>query len=333
MAFLREKDYYSIIAQDDLEQILEQARTISGDVGVRQQAEVTSIARIKECLIQRFKVNKIFNDLLTFNITSSYIWNNVVDFTAPAFDPTIVYTSQTVVYNTGTIAAPINQVFLKNAETSGYVAGILPTNLTYFSYVGDESLYFITPPADWDEDTVYPPTTSIVTYQYDYYIRTADVNGYGASAGPDAASGINIYEQWGDIGFPFWQQNNQGKSTDLYGAGTDPSNSTYWTKILDFTPYLVTGTWPNDSTKWTKGDARPASLVKIMVDLTLYLLHSIVTPNQVPRIRDDRYKAAEEWLKDAGKGNITPDLPWYTEDKQKGFSLRFGNSESQRYSY
>jgi hypothetical protein len=332
VAFLREKDYLKQIAKPHLEQILAQAEGVSGDADIRLMAEVTAIARAKEKLSNRFKVNKIFTDLLTFDITANYKWGDRLDFTAPVFDPTIVYSASTLlVYNIGTLAVPVNKVFQKNSTTASYVAGALPTNNTFFDLRGDESIYYLTPPSDWDEDVSYPPSTGIVTYKHEYYIRTANTSGYNITGQPHSDNNnLSIYSMWGDVGVINF---NPQISIDPYGNNATPENTQYWTKILDFTPYFIVGIWPSDNTKWTKGDNRSLTLVKAVIDLALYVLHGVINPNQVPQLRDVRYKEAEQWLDDCATGNIVPDLPTFTEDPQKGISMRFGSNPPTTHSY
>jgi phage gp36-like protein len=328
VAYLREKDYLNQFAQAQLEQLLKQARQIQGDPEVRLAAEVASIERVKDRLRQRYKVDKTFTDLQTFNINTSYKWNDRIDFTADPFDATKTYsTGETVLYNVGSASMPSNKVYLKNSTAA--TAGTLPTNTTYFTWVGDESIYYITPPAQWDEDVAYPVNTGTCTYKHEYYLRTAEsytVTGQGQS------NQISIYDQWADVGFVNTAYPTNASNIAPYGNLTTPENIQYWTKILDFTPYLVSGSWPSDSSKWTKGDNRSYTLIETVVSLSLYLLHGMCA-RQIPPLIEVRYKNAEQWLVDAAKGEISPDLPTFTEDHQKGFSIRFGSNPQTFHSY
>jgi hypothetical protein len=330
VAYLREKDYFNQFAQSQLEQLLKQARQIQGDPEVRLAAEVAAIERVKERLRQRFKVDKVFSDLQTFNISSNYKWNDRIDFTAPLFDATKVYsTGETVLYNIGTASMPNNKVYLKNSTPA--TAGTLPTDTAYFSYVGDEAIYYLNPPPQWDEDVTYTANTGKCTYKHEYYLRTSETGGYSVT-GQNPTAQISIYDQWADVGFVNTAYPNNNINNAPYGNITTPENTQYWTKILDFTPYLVSGVWPNDSTVWTKGDNRSMTLVETVVSLSLYLLHGMC-PRSIPPLIDVRYKNAEQWLIDAAKGDIMPDLPTYTEDPQKGFSIRFGSNPQTFHSY
>lgn len=51
-------------------------------------------------------------------------------------------------------------------------------------------------------------------------------------------------------------------------------------------------------------------IVLFLVDITLYHLHSIISPDLIPELREKRYKSAIQWLKDVSKGIISvPGLP------------------------
>jgi phage gp36-like protein len=50
-------------------------------------------------------------------------------------------------------------------------------------------------------------------------------------------------------------------------------------------------------------------IVLYLVDITLYHLHSNISPDTIPELRESRYKAAITWCKDVAKGTISPILP------------------------
>jgi hypothetical protein len=57
------------------------------------------------------------------------------------------------------------------------------------------------------------------------------------------------------------------------------------------------------------GEARNAEVVMTMVDMVLYHIHSRINPGQVPKLRNDRYVDAKEWLKMVASGKLEPFLP------------------------
>lgn len=57
------------------------------------------------------------------------------------------------------------------------------------------------------------------------------------------------------------------------------------------------------------GDSRNAMVIMVMIDLSVYHLHSRISPGQVPQLRADRYQDALDWLKSVASGKLEPSLP------------------------
>lgn len=57
------------------------------------------------------------------------------------------------------------------------------------------------------------------------------------------------------------------------------------------------------------GDARNKEIVMYYVDMTLYHLHSRISPGQVPQTRHDRYTDALDWLMKVASGDYAAELP------------------------
>lgn len=74
--------------------------------------------------------------------------------------------------------------------------------------------------------------------------------------------------------------------------------------------------------KWIKGDNRSQQMVMVMIDIALYHLHSRISPRNIPELRVKRYDNAIDWLKKAGKGDITANLP--VKQVHQGSRIRFG---------
>lgn len=165
MSFLRDLDYHSIISEDNLNVILKQARGTLGDTAILANLERNNIAQMKNSLRGRFVVDDIFEEFATWNIATEYEYNDRLNWSATDYAAGTTYTSGTLLLYEGT-------VYEKNATTGGYVAGTLPTNATYFTNRGTDGIYYITPPAQWDEFTVYAEN-DLVTYKHRYYIATA----------------------------------------------------------------------------------------------------------------------------------------------------------------
>jgi hypothetical protein len=201
--------------------------------------------------------------------------------------------SALTVYTSGNLLLYLGRVYEKNAITASYVAGTLPTNTTFFTDRGKENIYYVTPPAEFDVDVEYTASTGIVTYDFYYYLRT-------------------------DV-------------TTSYEAGILPTDTSYWTRVIDLSPYAVTGHWPNETSFWTQGDNRDLSVVECVVDLTLYEIHANINPRQIPELRQARYERARDWLKDIRAGKFDLSLPG--DVAQQGYRIRFGSNTPNDLGY
>jgi hypothetical protein len=61
------------------------------------------------------------------------------------------------------------------------------------------------------------------------------------------------------------------------------------------------------------GNARNPIVIMYLIDIALYHLHSKLATRMIPKIREDRFLAAKEWLKLVRSGELNPDLPTHAE--------------------
>jgi phage gp36-like protein len=66
---------------------------------------------------------------------------------------------------------------------------------------------------------------------------------------------------------------------------------------------------PDPGPAWVQLDPRNAYLLLLLVDLTLYHVHSRNNPSKIPDLRRDRYDMALDWLKSARAGKMSTGLP------------------------
>ena len=117
-------------------------------------------------------------------------------------------------------------------------------------------------------------------------------------------------------------------------------------------PYVIpAGTLITNQTYWTLGDNRDAQMVQKLVDITLYHLHSLISPNNIPVLRIKRYIGEKEdrsidvkghvvypvysalgWLQDCVRGGDSePNLPKI--DPPKGERVMFAGNVRNENSY
>jgi hypothetical protein len=110
-----------------------------------------------------------------------------------------------------------------------------------------------------------------------------------------------------------------------------PTNATYFTAYgTNETLYdcilSATGRRPNETTYFTAIADRNPLLVRLMVDLVLYELHSRINPNNIPEFRIVRYDKAVRFLMDSvdTRKNVNPNFPLITFADDKGVDTIFG---------
>ena len=73
------------------------------------------------------------------------------------------------------------------------------------------------------------------------------------------------------------------------------------------------------------GDSRNPLIIMYMIDMALYHLHSSLAGRAIPKNREDRYRAALEWLTQVNHDKLDPTLP-KLPDPNTDPSWRFGNN-------
>jgi phage gp36-like protein len=69
------------------------------------------------------------------------------------------------------------------------------------------------------------------------------------------------------------------------------------------------------------GTARHKTVMRYMIDIALYELHTRISFRQIPDIRIERYNLAMQWLKDVREGKISLDLPILPEDNPQNIGI------------
>jgi hypothetical protein len=103
-----------------------------------------------------------------------------------------------------------------------------------------------------------------------------------------------------------------------------------------------TGNLPTNTSYFTAGDNRNAKIVQVTVDVTLYNIHSKISPRNIPDVRRVRYDGfgnkrdsenAIRYLEKVQKGDITPNLPIISTDDQNTHRAAYGTSDNTAYKY
>ena len=343
MGFLRSFDYYVTIQPQSLTRLFGAATAAGLNAAlVQQDAEEDAEEEISRELRPRFNLAVAFAPTLPFAYGATYSANQLVELNAAAFSASTVYiANQQVSFTDG-------NVYICILTTT---AGILPTNATYWKLLGQQNaLYFIPFPYPLFnlEDGIYSVGSPVFWNGKIYTalratgsITANDALQYGLiqnvpppNVFPDDANyGSNV---WG-VGTPYsvtvlLPGQNYGNMTawsavTTYGQGNIISYANQlWQSLINGNTNKIPGV---DIVSWqpvafTLGDNRDRSLVKYMVDIALYHIHSSISPQNVPALRERRYRKATEWIEETKEGHNQPTFPEL--QPTQGTATRFGGN-------
>lgn len=185
---LRDNDYLRAIQADNLAQVIESNQQIKLDVEQSAQSEMISY------LAQRYLINQIFTDTKVFDISATYNGNQLVEWTAPIFSATTVYTTdQYVVYNG----------YIYKSISGSAAHAFLPAEWTQICL--DKTLFYaLLPNAEYSNTTTY---------------NIGDIVYYNNIAYTCTTSCVGILP----TNTQFWTVGSAYTVTGFY-----PDNTTYW---------------------------------------------------------------------------------------------------------
>ena len=371
MTFLRKRDYFSEIREQDLDDVLKQAsqKTSFTPDKVRQENEQNTQEVVETMIRHRYDVRKIFKDILTFNLADTFQINDLVEYSEPAYDATITY----VVGDRRSFSQTVSGVLLDDIFKANTIIG---TPEAFDSAKWDKrtenfSLYFVLQPTTNNlPDTAFAFTTNNFTNDHDIidgwdktntiflkriesrikiYYTSADRNNDTDSIGivdfdPATLEEFGIHDHHHEN--HLHQQNHIGGH---HGPAFDPAIKTFPTNIpiqfgTDSENSLsgdisITGFIPKDqlwdvvpSNFFTKGDNRSRLMKKILVNLAIFELHKLINPRNIPDLRGEAKDDAMDLLKKIEKGTITADLPIFFEEN-KGQAITHNSNFPLRHSY
>lgn len=287
MSYLIQKDYLKQIQVDNLNQI------IGSDPTILSSAELAAMEEITSYLTQKYDLASEFQDLDTYNPANVYKSANRVYLDAPAYSSSATYALNNLCLQAG------NVYICTTAITVGE-----PFNASHWTLLGAQySIFFaVFPQPLFDYKNVYPKGSQVFWKDSIYTAQQA----------------TNILSQNSQIQFSSIQALPvQNVFPD------DPVNgSAFWGTGTAYSVPAFTSL--SDTTYWTAGDNRSQQMVMTMVDIALYHVHSRISPRNIPDLRVKRYDEARSWLKSAGKGDITANLP--VKQIATGGRIRFGGN-------
>lgn len=366
MSFLRKTDYFTEIRESDLDVILKQITqsTSFTPTKVREENEKNVQEIVEAQISHRYDVKKIFKDILTFSLADTFQINDLVEYSEPAYDDLITYTTG----DRRSFSETVNNVLLDDIFEANTDIGTPETfaPAKWDKITENFSLYFALQPTTGNlPDTAFAFTKNAFTGNHEtvlgwdktktIFLKRIEsrIKIYYTSANRDNDTdsiGIVDFNPAVLDHFHHFDHNDHTIHHTTGHQTFDPSIKIFPTNI----PILpgtdrenslsgdlsIIGFIPKDTT-WdvvpsnffTKGDNRSRLIKKILVNLAIFELHKLINPRNIPDLRGEAKDDAMSILKDIKKGTITPpDLPIFF-DEDRGQSITFSSNPKLRHQY
>ena len=372
MSFLRLRDYFTEIREQDLDVILKELSQTTSftPTKVREENEQNMQETVEAMIRHRYDVVKIFKDILTFNLADTFQINDLVEYSEPAYDATITYiTGDRRSFSETVNSVLLDEIFKANTNI-GTPEAFDPTK--WDKITENFSLYFALQPTTGNlPDTAFSFTTNNFTGNHDLidgwdktktiflkriestikiYYSSADRDNDTDSIGvvdfdPEILNEIEEHQRHGHHHRRHRQNHTKGHHGPLFDPaiktfptnipilfGTDTENSLSGElSIIGFiTKDQVWDVVPSNF--FTKGDNRSRLIKKILVNLSIFELHKLINPRNIPDLRGEAKDDATSLLQDIKNGKISPDLPIFF-DEEKGQSITFSSNLKLRHQY
>lgn len=284
MSYLIPSDYQKQIQTDNLNQVTTTTPSI------RIAAELAAQAEAISYLVQKYDTSQEFTDTNAYNPALNYNAADRVYLDAPAYSASSAYTINSLALQSGSVYLCTTAIV--TPETF---------DPDHWELLGDQYdlFYAVYPYSVFDLFSMYNEGDMVWwnNHTYTSIIQTVPIDHEALIQfrTTNNVPYLNIFPNDPQQGTFYWNDN---------GPYTTPTGSLLNT--VYFTP----------------GDNRNQQIVMYTIDITLFHLHSRISPRNIPQLRMDRYEAAISWLKMAMKGFITADL--VKLQPPQGGRIRFG---------
>jgi hypothetical protein len=292
MSYLITSDYKKQIQSDNLSQIT------GNDTSILNSAELTAIEETQSYLVQKYDLSNEFQSLLAFDSAVVYKGNTRVYLDSDTYN-------QSANYVVGNAVINANNYYICKADTTGTF------DVNAWTLINPQyTIYYAQYPYQvFDFNTQYSVGDKVFWKDKIYTCLIAT-----QPLGQDTALQYRTYQNIPDLNI----------SPDNINNG-----SFYWKFESDYS--VPANTAITATTYWTQGDNRSQQLLTFLIDITLYHLHSRISPRNIPELRVKRYDDAIRWLKAVGKGDVTANLPLLKP--AQGSRIRYGGNVKNINSY
>lgn len=329
MAFLRQKDYYSLISETNLNVVTSDTDSFLADRQRTAKEEISSFLR------HRYDVNQIFKDVITFVLANTYAENDLIEWSETAF-------ATDTTYNTDDLCSYSEKIYecKEDGVTGDWVAS------EWTELADNESLWY-----------ARQPTTDNLPSETFSYTQNAYTGKHNEITGWDKATDTILYFKRNDkrvyiynstsnrtAGYPsegYFDYDVEGAKLPITKKIITGNNETLG-GFIDIVGYIDDNQeWSVEATKyWTLGDNRNAKIVELMIDIVVYHTHARIQPRNIPEVRKERYDGNDPdqkggaigYLKLVQKGTVQLDIPRH-DDNQRGQNISYGSKKKINWDY
>lgn len=311
--YLIGRDYLKTIQDANLLQVITSNKSIQASAEVAAQAEAISYLR------QKYDTTKEFTNTNLWLQTNPYSAGDRVYLDASAYSATSTYAVDDLALQGGVVYRCNTEITAGEAFNSAKWDALGAQGLIFYGAYpfGQFDLYAAYNVGDkvFYKGKVYTAIVSSTTTSHEVAIQYNQISNLPAG---------NVFPDDAKNGSNYW------KFEEVYLIPADSD-------ILN-------------ASLWVQGDNRDAQMVEKLVDITLYHLHSRITPLNIPKVREVRYMGNPEdrfaregggiafpiysalgWLQGCARGEVTPNLPKI--QPKKGARIRFGGQVRNINSY
>lgn len=294
MAYLILNDYYSQIQIQNLNQVIGNDQSKLTAAAQKAQEQCVSY------LVQKYNVDSEFTDTTIWDPAKAYKANDRVYLDGPAYDQAITYALGEIILQANNIYICTTAIVAPEAFNAAHWTLLgLQNTLFFVQYpkpvFNYQSFYSVGDQIFWNEKT-YTCLIKTIVPSHDAQLQYGTIQNQPLQ---------NVFPDDPQNGLIYW------------GVGA---------------PYSVAaGTLPTNIAFWTQDDNRSQQLLEVLIDITLYKIHSRIAPRNIPDLRVKNYDEAIQWLKDARKGEVTANLP--VIQPSQGRRIRYGGKVKEVNSY
>ena len=373
MTFLRKRDYFTEIREEDLDVILKQAAqttSFTPDKVLDENARNTQ-EMVEAMISHRYDVRKIFKDILTYNLTDTFQIGDLVEYSEPDYVSTDTFVEDDRVSFEQTVGEVLlDDIFEANQAVA---AGETPaTDPDKWDKITENfSLYFVEQPTTGvlpdvsfaftlnnftgNHDTIlgWDKTKTIFLKRIEasikiYYSdadRTADQNSIGIVKFDPL-----FLDELDRFGHRNHDHHEHEHATNHHGPLSEVSVREFPANI----PILpgedrenkltgdlsIIGFTPKDqewdvapSNAFIKGDNRSRLIKKALINIAIFEIHKLINPRNIPDLRGEAKDDQMDILKDIKRGRITPPDLPIFFDEEKGQEITFNSHRKLNHNY